>query len=153
MRKACIPILFDSSFINRFHWDFWVDRNDNLWVGPYRRNGEDGKWEVAPPFSEEKSKKLRNVRTFFESSNGQIWLGTYAGAVRWDPETETSKRYLQEKRLVLRIFEDQAQNIWAIADGSLSRYLPEEDRFVNFSWRDGFRMSDFPTELWIDQTG
>ena len=156
--NALLPIALDSTLRGRYFWDFLADRSGNLWVDDDKRDGQTGLWTPNPALAGEKKKASKNVRSFFEASDGQIWFGTYAGAVRLDLRTSDFQHYKDHlppsSPLVLNFFEDREKAPWRInANGTLSRYHAPTDRFIHFSWIDGFEISDFPTELWTDSAG
>ena len=82
------------------------------------------------------------VNVLFEDSRNRLWIGTRKGPDRFDPETETFKRYLQDPDdpgsissdlVFYGICEDREGFLWvAASNGGLNRFDPETETFSCF---------------------
>jgi signal transduction histidine kinase/streptogramin lyase len=88
------------------------------------------------------------ILSVFQDHNDNLWVGTYGGGLnKFDPLTETFKTYLQKDGLandtVYGILEDEQGYLWLSTNHGLSRFSPEEEKFVNFDVRDGLQSNEF----------
>ena len=76
------------------------------------------------------------VLSITEDHKGMMWVGTRNGLVRIDPHTWKTKRYpvLNNKSWVIyTLFTSRDGTVWMGNDAGLSRYVPENDTFCNYS--------------------
>ena len=149
---------FHDELNTGFHYDFLVDEENNLWIDHKIRNGQSGKWGLSPFFLKEKGSNIKRVNTIFEDWRGNIWYGTFDGAICYSPAKNEYRRYSEKQMLpdifVKKFFEDQQKNLWVVtSDGSLSRYYPRNDRFIPFTWKDGVKVSGYPAGILMDEDG
>jgi signal transduction histidine kinase/ligand-binding sensor domain-containing protein/DNA-binding response OmpR family regulator len=144
--------------------DILVDRAGNEWVALPMSNAfsemhfADGTIRLAPfvDYFEGQSaskKKLSEprgpfenylshaaVRDLQEDRTGAIWVGTYSGLNRRDPDTgkfvhyypsETDFSTVSSKR-ILSIFEDARGSIWFGSEDGLNLYKPSSDNFQRY---------------------
>ncbi len=82
------------------------------------------------------------VNVLFEDSRNRLWIGTRKGLNRFDPETETFKRYphdpddpdsIGSDLVFYGICEDREGFLWvAASNGGLNRFDPETETFSCF---------------------
>jgi len=147
-------------YIEGLYWDSW----DKLWVGTYGGGlyRFDPETEIFKhfPHDQKDSTSISHPRVLcaMEDSEGRLWIGTEIGLNLFDPETETFKRYYADGMPgslhhddARTLYVDKEGTLWIGAGrpffvpdyGSLSRYDPDTDSFVNYIYD-----PDDPTSLW-----
>lgn len=70
-----------------------------------------------------------------------VWITTSGGIVKFDPETQQSRRYTDRDGLISELVDDITIDtngrIWAASSKGLCLYLPETDKFKTFTSGDG----------------
>lgn len=105
-------------------------------------------------FDKNNPQSLNNniVKTIFEDSRKQIWIGTSGGGVNLavkDPATESIqfKHYTSEKGLinnmVQAILEDDQQNLWISTEEGISKFNPVNIFFENHNFLDTWESGSF----------
>ncbi len=131
----------------------YQDRRGTIWVGT--RNA--GLYELH-----ERPNKFRRrlpgttpllstgqsyVMSIAEDSSGIMWLGTYYGLIRFDPETDDFRTYTTHDGLannvVYGVLTDASGRVWASSNRGLSRFEPGTGTFRNYSVDDGLQSSEF----------
>ncbi len=135
------PFTGRLSYIN-VH-DVCPDDRGRLWIGMYlhgidlwdARTGRMGRVEQLPGEGIHSRSILRLVR----DRQGNIHIGTTAGAAMWDASTGRIARMEITRGCVIRdIFEDHLGNIWyASMNLGLFRYTPSTGRWAEYSVRTG----------------
>lgn len=97
------------------------------------------------------------ILSVFQDRNGNIWVGTYGGGLnKFDPQTEDFKTYLQKDGLandtVYGILQDEQGYMWLSTNQGLSRFSPEDEKFVNFDVRDGLQSNEFNERAYFEST-
>lgn len=88
------------------------------------------------------------VRSIFEDSKGQFWVGTEGGLILFDRVKNTIiKKYTTKDGLsndhVLNIQEDKAGNLWISTYAGLSRFNIDSKTFKTYSQTDGLPGNEF----------
>ncbi|MEM9341393.1 MAG: triple tyrosine motif-containing protein, partial [Bacteroidota bacterium] len=88
-----------------------------------------------------------NIKTLFEDSKNQLWIGTAAGANLLDIHsfeiTAAPVNDLLPNLVVNGIQEDDAGNLWIATNSGISKYNPREHSIQNFSKSDGLQGNEF----------
>ncbi len=70
-----------------------------------------------------------------------VWITTSGGVVKFDPETQQSRRYTDRDGLISELVDDITIDtngrVWAASSKGLCLYLPETDKFKTFTSGDG----------------
>ncbi|HSR30275.1 MAG TPA: two-component regulator propeller domain-containing protein [Anaerolineae bacterium] len=82
-----------------------------------------------------------------EPKQGPVWIGTWKGLDRYDPDTNTISHYTEEDGLpgnaVIAIYADSSGYLWLGTEWGLSRFDPRTETFRNFDERDGLQPGRF----------
>jgi len=153
-------------------WSIIEDRNGQIWISTYGsgvfkydpsaplgapstmlRAGAQGEplrtgGKIFVNYNEENGLSNNNVRTIFEDSKGNIWIGTVEGLNKFNGKG--FKIYTLEDGLVsdriLAIMEDSKGNLWfATSGGGLSKLIYDDNqkessegkKFVNYTDKEG----------------
>lgn len=80
-------------------------------------------------------------------SNGIIWCGTSDGLYRFDSDGRSVKHFTVSDGLpnnvVCGICEDGGGNLWISTYHGITKYIPADNRFVNFDSGDGLQGNEF----------
>jgi signal transduction histidine kinase/CheY-like chemotaxis protein/streptogramin lyase len=123
------------------------DRAGNIWLGhafgvlsrlnPYTQTFDH--YLAEPP--------LGWIEAIYVDQAGLVWVASRRGLVRFDPATETFKRYTEQDGLptafVVDILEDQAGNLWLSTKKGLSKFDPHQETFRNYDALDGLQGNEF----------
>ncbi|MFK7900807.1 MAG: two-component regulator propeller domain-containing protein [Cyclobacteriaceae bacterium] len=117
----------------------FIDRGGDVWVGSH----SSGVFKY-----DKKKKKLINIYgqnskvsstkftlSIIESKNGDVWIGTRKGLVRYTPKNTNIKYYFKEDGLesewINALEEDPNGNIWMISEWGVSKLDVETDKIYN----------------------
>ncbi|MFN8254283.1 MAG: two-component regulator propeller domain-containing protein [Bacteroidales bacterium] len=108
-----------------------IDRNNNLWLGTY--NGivkvknflnEPNPQRIIYNSQTGNSRSLRsnNILSMIESSDGNIWIGTYKGLSKYNPDQENFLNFYHDKKnpesiltdYIQDLFEDSRHILWVL---------------------------------------
>lgn len=78
----------------------------------------------------------------YVDSRCRLWAGTYSGGLNMlDPATGKARLFTMEDGLagntIYSILEDHSGSLWLSTDNGLSRMIVAEERFINYSMRNG----------------
>ncbi len=78
----------------------------------------------------------------YVDSRCRLWAGTYSGGLNMlDPATGKARLFTMEDGLagntIYSILEDHAGSLWLSTDNGVSRMIVAEERFINYSMRNG----------------
>ncbi|HHJ80022.1 MAG TPA: regulator [Candidatus Tenderia electrophaga] len=109
---------------NEYVFAMFVDKDDYKWFGT---NGggvaryKEGRWRGFFPMH-----GLADywIYSFDQQADGKVWIGTWAGANLWDPETEQFTTYFDElvNEWVYGIGVDSKQQVWFGTEGGVSMF-------------------------------
>jgi signal transduction histidine kinase/ligand-binding sensor domain-containing protein len=103
------------------------------------------RYRHQPDAPESLSNNIRHV--IHETSNGELWVGTYNGLNKFDPVTETFTAYRESEGLpsneIHGILEDGRGCLWISTSNGLSRFDPATQTFKNYSVDDGLQSRQF----------
>ncbi|MBN2487112.1 MAG: hypothetical protein JXB34_14150 [Bacteroidales bacterium] len=124
--------------------EIFIDKYNNLWLGTeggglnrFDRQGQ--KFVKYNKLKNEKTKITGNsVRSIFQDSDGDLWLGTDFGLQRFDYATNTLVQYGYKpgnpkgplKGMVRSIFEDSQKRLWVGFQYGLTIYNKQKDEFT-----------------------
>jgi signal transduction histidine kinase/ligand-binding sensor domain-containing protein/DNA-binding response OmpR family regulator len=120
------------------------DAQGNLWGGNY------SSLVRIDPVS--KLRRTYNIgytiRCIHEDSRRRLWIGTQEdGLLLFDPDTGKYQRFTTNEGLanntVLRLLEDDKQNLWLSTFNGLCRFNPDKKTFRNFFQSDGLQSNQF----------
>ena len=126
-----------------------VDQRGNMLVGsrPNRDTPESGgvltyneaRKTLVPKYSVSNGVLAHdNVRRMIETSDGNIWVGTFRGLTRINPNTGQNKTWTRDDSdptkmrsdNVWELFEDSKGNVWVITFGDVAVFAPGSDSFI-----------------------
>lgn len=165
--KDDLPNQLSSSFCKALK----LDKQGNLWIA-----SQDGlhllpKAELDKPFESSRnfiryqhepdnpnSISNNRVSAIFEDSRGRMWIGAEIGLSCYDPIHDKWERYftsdgLPDNRIAAILEGDQGQLWIATAKNGLSRYIPSEGRFFNYTGKDGLNAELFNENACLKTTG
>jgi len=139
----------------------YEDSKFNLWLGTQgglnlmnQKTGSFLHYSNIP--TDQTSLSGNAVTTLVEDNQGSLWIGVIhsgAGINRFDPITQTFKRYLQGLS-VISLLVDDGNVLWAGTAGGLYRYDPDTDRFENTNITANITevINDLDDNLWLYTT-
>lgn len=87
------------------------------------------------------------VHLIYEGKDGSLWIGTFEGLSRLDPNTGRFTSYRESDGLpndvIYGILEDQAGHLWMSTNKGLSRFDPRTNTFKNYDVTDGLQSNQF----------
>lgn len=143
------PIYFTSSFTDNIALEYI---NDHVWVGTpdgisvFQKNGL-----LVERLNSEKSGLGNNkVKSIFQDSKNDIWVGTWGGGLSLYNEKEKKfKTFAIDHGLanavVYGILEDEFGHLWVSTNSGLAYFDPTSEQFVNFNISDGLSDKEFNT--------
>jgi signal transduction histidine kinase len=88
-----------------------------------------------------------SVNCLTESKDGNIWLGTLEGIIRYNPETKTAEKFSAANGLVgdgvQSILQDDTGVLWISTTNGISRFDLEQKIFTSFTHFDGLQGNNF----------
>jgi ligand-binding sensor domain-containing protein/signal transduction histidine kinase len=88
-----------------------------------------------------------NVSSIYESSAGDLWIGTSIGLNKMNRQKGTFKVYSTKDGLpnnvIYGILEDKQGNLWLSTLGGLSKFNPKTETFKNYTYEDGLQDNMF----------
>jgi len=99
-------------------------------------------------FQDLKDPGFLGIRTMFEDSSGNLWMGTGGnGLIKFDRVTARFTRYTMKDGLandyIHGVLVDNQDNVWVATDNGLSRFDPKTNRFRNYDIGDGLPTNNF----------
>ena len=91
------------------------------------------------------------VRSIIKDSHQDLWIGTYEGLNKMVQDESTGKTVFRTltkddglpNNMIHVLVEDNFNNLWIGTNGGLSQYIPEQDRFINYTASDGIQSNEF----------
>ncbi|MDV7185962.1 two-component regulator propeller domain-containing protein [Lutibacter sp. TH_r2] len=151
-----------TSIPNNIIRDIYQDKKGNIWFAT--ANGlsmltEEESIVKSPKFLTFKNEKNNPlslshnyILTIFESSVGDLWLGTLGGGLNKiiyseKGEITSFKTYSKNNGLpnnvIKGILEDKLGNLWISSNGGLSKFNPTSEEFKNYDINDGLQNNEF----------
>jgi len=132
----------------------YVSKDGSLWIGTYGYGLDRFDYQRETfqhidyvPKGKERADQ-RYVASITEDKNGQLWIATYDGVYRYDPETEYTRQYLHNPQdpsslsynVCRVVYVDGQGTLWIGTgmpweddkSGGLNRYRPETDDFERY---------------------
>lgn len=142
-----------------------LDQMGNLWIASegglfYKKKGDSIIKQYVQIFKE--GKKIPGnepIRTLFEDSRKQLWIGTASkGLFQINPSLQQLENYTTENGLpsnnIKGITEDLLGNLWITTDNGLCKFERQQKTFVSFNIYDGLPGNDFNANSFFrDQNG
>ncbi|WP_298369488.1 two-component regulator propeller domain-containing protein [uncultured Lutibacter sp.] len=151
-----------NSIANDIIRDIFEDSKGDIWFGTgngLSRLTKNEALKKNPEFINYKNKKNDStslshnyVLTIFESSKGDIWIGTFGGGLNKliassNPERDYFKNYSEKNGLpnnvIKGILEDDEGNLWLSTNKGLSKFNPTTEVFKNYDSNDGLQNDEF----------
>lgn len=115
----------DQGLANEYVFAMHIDKKGNRWFGTngggISRFSPDGKWKTYFPMH-----GLADywVYSFAEQSDGTLWIGTWAGLSRFNPEKQEFHNYLHElvNEWVYGLAVDSKDQVWIGTEGGLNMF-------------------------------
>ena len=109
------------------------------------------KIEVYKKNKELNSLSNNYVRSIIKDKNQNIWIGTYEGLNKLLRDsvsgevsfTSYTKKEGLPNNMIQLIVEDNKHNLWIGTNGGLSQFIPDENRFINYTVQDGIQSNEF----------
>ena len=135
-----------------------VDRESTIWLGATDglfkiEQSTNSEWNVisvvdqmAKPGENEKS--ARHILSLYQSTNGDIWIGTRgAGVCHYNKREDTFSWLNTNNGLsndnVAAITEDDDRNMWFTGNSGITKYDIVKKTFTNYTSSDGLLSNDF----------
>jgi len=91
------------------------------------------------------------IRSIITDSRENIWIGTYEGLnlmIRDSITADVSFRTYTKNdglpnNMIQLLVEDNEQSIWIGTNGGLSKFMPDNNEFINFTVNDGIQSKEF----------
>lgn len=82
-----------------------------------------------------------------ESYNGDIWAGSIEGLYKLDAKTKIIELFTVQQGLpnntICGVAEDNAHHLWVSTHHGLSKFIPKQNRFINYYEGDGLQGNEF----------
>lgn len=101
----------------------------------------------------EKQNSISNnyIRSIVKDRQQNIWIGTYEGLNKMVFDESAGEvsfiTYTKEdglpNNMIQLIAEDNYSNLWIGTNGGLSQFIPKENKFINYTARDGIQSNEF----------
>ena len=153
---------YQFSIPNDIIRDIFQDSKGNIWFatgGGLSRLKPDQIHSKKPKFdkyqhdpNDENSISHNYILTVFESTAGDIWVGTFGGGLnKLMTSTESDnlifKAYLEKNGLpnnvIKGILDDNEGNLWLSTNKGLSKFDPSKETFQNYDVNDGLQSNEF----------
>lgn len=140
----------------------YEDKKGNIWFGtanglcrlsPEQILKPNPRFEVFKNSPEDKNSLSHNyVLALYESTTGDLWVGTFGGGInKFISSSKSGKSgfesYTESQGLsnnvIKGILEDEDQNLWLSTNQGLSRFNPEKEVFKNYDVNDGLQSNEF----------
>jgi ligand-binding sensor domain-containing protein len=136
-----------------------MDKKGRLWIGTNDRglNLYDQKTNSFTRYESGKANGLKDntITDIIEDRSGNIWVTTFAGLHKFDPQTSKFEIFTSKNGLINNytqaVAEDKQGMLWISSNGGLSRFNPETKYFDNFTVEDGLQGAEFKQKICYDQ--
>lgn len=133
----------DAAFVGTYGVSVHEDRDRRLWVGTdyglHRLDRQTSTFEhtwIEVEGSEEVELYLNTIQDITDGTGGDLWLGTAAGIIRYEPGSGQSKRYHEglegsglSSDVVVTLYRASDGVLWAGTDEGLAWFDEPRDRF------------------------
>lgn len=147
----------DHSLSSDYTYNMSQDKDLNYWITS--EEGLNKLWFEGPNYSEAKFTKFYHSNDDVNSlssnttlhtwhdENGMLWIATQDGFNKYNPKTNSFKRYGEADGLtntfVYSITEDKAHNLWLTTNAGLFKFDKISEQFINYNQQDGLQSSEF----------
>jgi signal transduction histidine kinase/AraC-like DNA-binding protein len=128
---------------------YWHTNDQGLWLGSQYGLflfDHRGKRKQHFPILEEEKTGLR-VYYIHEDEDGLFWLATAQGLIRWDPDSDTFRKYTVEDGLsdnrIHAVFEDNTGHLWLPSNYGLMRFRKSDGYVTTYLEKDGLPSNEF----------
>ena len=133
-------------------------KDQTIWLGTatngvYRLEIENNIVRKVQNYNPHTDEKITTcyVKTIYEDSKGNLWLGTTRGFYLLDRKTQTFTHSYTEKEglgnnTVYSILEDENYHFWISTNKGISDFDVENQTFENFTEQDGLQDNEFNTK-------
>ncbi len=125
-------------------------KNGKIWIGAHGGGLtllDPGTGETKNYIPQTSELPTHVVMTIHKTNDETLWLGTFAGLIRFDVETESIQIYDTKDGLannsIQGFLEDEQGNFWISTNGGISKFNPETESFSNYGVEDGLQSTDF----------
>ncbi len=157
-----VPDCPEKNFVENYSINYLLkDSKEIIWAGTkynfllkMRATEENGKIKIvqAEKIENGNSKKFpgqNRVNYILEKSDGNLWLATSQGLIKFNPESKTLRAYTEKDGLANSIIyaalEDNQGNIWISTNNGLSKIRTNKNNLYikNYTVKDGLQSNEF----------
>lgn len=143
----------NSTFPSQVVWSIYEDHSGDIWIG-----SSDGLARYLPETDsfitytsqqqEPNSIGANVVNDIAQDKQNRLWLATRGGGLSgYDRETDSFHRVRQSDGLpsnvVMSVVPDELGNLWLGTANGISRYTPNTNEVLNYSYKNGLQGSEF----------
>ena len=149
-----------------YNWYSSILKDDKgiVWTGTYgngvnfynTHTNKAGNYRYDP--RQRNSLASDRVNSLFEDSKKNLWVATEGGLCRFDPATNSFKRYTTENgfptNFILSLLEDEQQNLWITTSKGLVCFNPVNEKMIVYTKANGLLNDQFNfSSAYKDQQG
>jgi signal transduction histidine kinase/DNA-binding response OmpR family regulator len=129
-----------------------VDGNGDLWIGTtvglylYNAQGNNFKRFIHFP-GDNRSLSSNNILSLSDGDQQTLWLGTLQGLNRLNKLDGTVSRINERVSfpdiVINGILPDKDQNLWLSTNNGIIHYIPGDETFIHYDFKDGLQSNEF----------
>lgn len=136
--------------------DIYEDDNGLIWmaVGSYselvsidKKTNEIKTYDSFNISSDKNMKSYNHIISINSDNEGNLWLATNSGLIRFNYETDTYIKYTEEDGLpnnfIYGVLIEDDKHLWVSTNYGISKLDIEEEKFINYDNTDGIQGNEF----------